>query len=45
MNRNEIMEILELKNRAHFVSEYLKPALLAQLIEMTIPDKPKSKNP
>ena len=38
----EIMEFLELKDRMHFVSDYLQPALNAGFIEMTIPDKPRS---
>ncbi len=32
-----------LKDRLHFVREYLSPALKAGLIEMTIPDKPNSR--
>ncbi len=31
-----------LSNREHFVSEHLKPLVAAGLIEMTIPDKPRS---
>ncbi len=37
------MESLGLKDRKYFSKEYLTPALHAGLIEMTIPDKPKSK--
>jgi ATP-dependent DNA helicase RecG len=33
---------LELKHEDHFRKAYLLPALEANLIEMTIPDKPKS---
>jgi len=36
------MELLELKDRMHIASNYLQPALDAGLIEMTIPDKPRS---
>lgn len=41
-SRTEIMATLGLKDRMHFAKEYLQPALKADLIEMTIPDKPKS---
>lgn len=44
MSRVQLMEILELKNRSHFVNSYLDPALLEGLIEMTLPETPKSKN-
>ena len=43
MTRGELMESIELKDRMYFSKEYLTPALHAGLIEMTIPDKPKSK--
>lgn len=39
----EIMNYLNLKGRPNFVLEYLQPALKLNLIEMTIPDKPKSR--
>ncbi len=42
LSRAEIMAMLGLKDRAHFVNSYLKPALEAELIEMTIPDTPSS---
>lgn len=42
MSRTEIMALLELKDRMYFSRDYLKPALDAGLIEMTIPDKPNS---
>ena len=42
MSRGEIIEALGLKDRMHFVSEYLQPALNAGLVEMTIPEKPTS---
>jgi len=42
MSRGELMEKLRLKDRMHFGMDYLQPALAAALIEMTIPDKPRS---
>lgn len=42
MTRQELMAALELKDRNHFTSAYLKPALAAGVIEMTLPDKPNS---
>ena len=44
MSRAQLMEILELKNRSHFSISYLEPALKEELIEMTLPEKSKSKN-
>ena len=38
----EIMDFLEFKNRMHFASNYLQPALDAGFIAMTIPDKSRS---
>lgn len=43
MLREEIQEKLGLKDRKSFIQRYLKPALEAGLIEMTIPDKPTSR--
>ena len=43
MTRTQIQEVLDMKHREHFRSEYLLPALRAGLIEMTIPDKPRSR--
>lgn len=40
----ELMENLGLSHRTHFRNNYLKPALAQGLIEMTIPDKPNSRN-
>ncbi len=37
-----MMEVLDLKDRMHFTNEYLQPGLDAELLEMTIPDKPRS---
>lgn len=42
MNRQEIQDRLGLSHRENFRSNYLKPALDLGIIEMTIPDKPKS---
>lgn len=41
---SEIMGRMGLKNRAAFRKTYLQPALNAQLVEMSLPDKPNSKN-
>jgi ATP-dependent DNA helicase RecG len=43
-SRGELMESLNLKDRMHFVNEYLQPSLDEGWIEMTIPDKPRSRN-
>jgi hypothetical protein len=42
MNRTEIMEALGLKDERHFREHYQQSAVAAGLVEMTIPDKPKS---
>jgi ATP-dependent DNA helicase RecG len=42
MNRQALLSALALKNDEHFRKAYLLPALEAGLIEMTIPDKPRS---
>ena len=42
--RNTLMEKLGLKSREGFRKNYLRPALDLQMIEMTIPDKPNSRN-
>ena len=39
-----LMDRLRLKSRVGFRKNYLIPALEAGLVEMTIPDKPTSKN-
>ena len=44
VSRNELMQILELKHNPTFRENYLDPAMQNGWIEMTIPDKPKSKN-
>jgi ATP-dependent DNA helicase RecG len=42
MNRKGLQDVLGLKHRAHFREAYLLPALEAGVIEMTLPDKPRS---
>lgn len=42
MTRTDLMAVLSLKDRMNFSQEYLQPALELGLIEMTIPDKPRS---
>ncbi len=41
--RVEILDCLGLKDRVNLAREYLRPALADGLLEMTIPDKPKSR--
>ena len=43
MSRSEAQTVLSLKGQANFRDRYLKPALDLELVEMTIPDKPKSR--
>ena len=42
-SRKELQEMLGLKNADHFRKAYLLPATNAGLVEMTRPDKPKSR--
>ncbi len=42
LTANEIMEKLNLKHRDTFRKNYLLPSINEGLVEMTIPDKPKS---
>ena len=42
MCRQQIQESLGLKHVRHFRAAYLEPTLRAGLVEMTIPDKPRS---
>ena len=42
MTRQSLQEALDLKHEDHFRKAYLIPALRSGLIEMTIPDKPRS---
>ena len=44
MTRNEIMTILGLKDEKHFREHYMQTAINANVMKMTIPDKPRSKN-
>jgi len=43
MSRKQMQDLLKLKGRDNFENLYLKPALQAGVIEMTIPDKPNSR--
>jgi len=43
MPRVEMQQALGLKHEEHFRKAYLLPALQAEVLEMTIPDKPKSR--
>ena len=42
MSREQLQDILKLKDRKSFRERYLNSALLDGLIEMTLPDKPNS---
>ena len=44
MSRAELQGALKLENRAHFAAAYLRPALKAGLVAMTLPEKPNSQN-
>ena len=44
MTRHDLQSSLGLKNNDYFRQAYLLPALRARLVEMTIPDKPRSKH-
>jgi predicted HTH transcriptional regulator len=44
MSRDEIMFKLDLRHRQHFQKNYIEPSIKEKLIEMTLPDKPTSKN-
>ena len=44
MKRAELQEVLQLRHEDYFREAYLVPALKTGLIEMTIPDKPRSGN-
>jgi Fic family protein len=43
MSRDELQQILELKDRKSFRERYLKPAIEQLLVSMTIPEKPNSR--
>nr|WP_217909503.1 hypothetical protein [Desulfosediminicola flagellatus] len=42
MTRDQIQSCIGLVDRKSFRERYLKPALTAGLVEMTLPDKPRS---
>lgn len=44
MSGARLQEALRLRDRNHFTNTYLRPALEAGLVEMTLPDKPTSRN-
>ena len=44
MGRSELQAALRLTHRPHFIASYLRPALEAGLIEMTLPDKRTSRH-
>ena len=44
LGRAELQAALQLTHRPHFIASYLRPALAAGLIEMTLPDKPTSRH-
>ena len=44
MGRSELQELLSIKNRDYFRTDYLNPAISNGYIELTIPDKPNSQN-
>ena len=43
MSRTEIMDALGLADRSHFTKAYLQPGIDAGLVEMTLPDSPRSR--
>ncbi|MDR2845864.1 MAG: hypothetical protein LBV63_01120, partial [Candidatus Methanoplasma sp.] len=44
MSASDIMKVLGLTHKTHFMRNYLHPAIDTGLIEMTIPNLPKSRN-
>ena len=44
MGRAELQELLSIKNRDYFRTDYLNPAISNGYIELTIPDKPNSQH-
>ena len=44
MSRGQLQQRLGLKDRNHFAAAYLRPAVEAGLIEVSLPDKPRSEN-
>lgn len=43
LTQDELQEVIKIKNRDYFRKAYINVALNAELIEMTIPDKPNSR--
>jgi ATP-dependent DNA helicase RecG len=43
MSKQEIKDLLGLKNADYFRKAYLVPAVAAGLVEMTLPDQPNSR--
>ena len=43
LSLQELMQALGLSHRPNFLALHLRPALVAQLIQMTVPDKPQSR--
>ena len=44
MGRSDLQRLLSIKNRDHFRTDYLNPAISNDYVELTIPDKPNSRN-
>ena len=44
MTREQLQDVCKLKDRKSFSERYLKPALEQGIIEMTMPDKPRSRS-
>ena len=44
MSRGQLQDELGLRDRSHFTTAYLRPAVEAGLIEMTLPEKPTSRH-
>ena len=44
MSRAELVDALGLSDRKHFTRTYLQPGLGAGLVEMTLPDSPRSRS-
>ncbi len=44
MGRSDLQRLLSIKNRDYFRTDYLNPAISNGYVELTIPDKPNSRN-
>ena len=44
MGRSDLQSLLSIKNRDYFRTDYLNPAISNGYVELTIPDKPNSRN-